>query len=282
VKRILVTGGGGLVGRHAAPALRARGFDVHAVGRLDADLHDAAAVDALLTRVRPTHLLHLAWVTTHGTYWTSPENDRWVESSLHLVGRFHELGGQRAVIAGTCAEYDWSDAVCVERKTRLVPTSRYGQAKDELRRRLEAEELPSFAWGRIFFTFGPGEQPQRLVPSVASSLLRGAPAACTHGRQVRDYLYAGEVASAFAALADSEVTGPVNIASGCGVELRALLGELGELTGRSDLLRFGALEALAGEAPAVVADTSRLRDEVGWRPETTLRAGLTKALEALA
>jgi nucleoside-diphosphate-sugar epimerase len=282
VKRILVTGGGGLVGRHAAPALRARGFDVHAVGRREADLHDAAAVDALLARVRPTHLLHLAWITTHGAYWTSPENDRWVESSLHLTRRFHELGGRRAVFAGTCAEYDWGDTVCVERKTRLAPTSRYGRAKGELRRRLEEHGVPSFAWGRIFFTFGPGEQPQRLVPSVASSLLRGAPAACTHGMQVRDYLYAGEVASAFAALADSEVTGPVNIASGRGVELRVLLGELAELAGRPDLLRFGALDAPAGEAPAVVADTARLRDEVGWRPATTLRAGLAQTLEALA
>ncbi|MFL5963066.1 MAG: NAD-dependent epimerase/dehydratase family protein [Gaiellaceae bacterium] len=282
MKRILVTGGGGLIGRHALPALRALGFDVRAVGRREADLHDAAAVEALLARIRPTHLLHLAWITTHGSYWTSPENDRWVESSLQLVRRFHESGGRRAVIAGTCAEYDWSGAVCSEETTRLAPTSRYGRAKDELRRRLEAEGVPAFAWGRIFFTFGPGEQSQRLVPSVASSLLRGTPAACTHGRQVRDYLYAGEVASAFAALAESDITGPVNVASGCGVELRILLGELAELAGRPDLLRFGALEATVGEAPAVVADTARLKDEVGWRPATTLRAGLARTLEALA
>jgi nucleoside-diphosphate-sugar epimerase len=282
VKRVLVTGGGGLIGRHTAPALRARGFDVHAVGRRDADLHDAAAVDALLARVRPTHLLHLAWVTAHGSYWASPENDRWVESSLRLVRRFHEGGGRRAVIAGTCAEYDWSDAVCTESATRLAPTSRYGQAKDELRRLLEDDDLPAFAWGRIFFTFGPGEQSQRLVTSVASALLRGAPAACTHGRQVRDYLYAGEVASAFAALSDSNVAGPVNVASGHGVELRVLLGELADLAGRSDLLRFGALEATAGEAAAVVAHTARLNDEVGWSPGTTLRAGLARTLEALA
>lgn len=282
MKRILVTGGSGLIGRHAAPALRARGFDVHAVGRREADLHDHAAVDALLARIRPTHLLHLAWITTHGAYWTSPENDRWVDSSLQLVRRFHDRGGRRAVIAGTCAEYDWNGAVCVEGSTPLAPTSRYGRAKDELRRRLEEDGFPALAWGRIFFTFGPGEQPRRLVPSVATSLLRGTPAACTHGRQVRDYLYAGEVASAFAALADSNVTGPVNVASGDGIELRVLLGELAELAGQPQLLRFGALEAPLDEAPSVVADTARLRDEVGWRPATTLRAGLARTLEALA
>jgi nucleoside-diphosphate-sugar epimerase len=282
VKRILVTGGRGLVGRHAVPALRALGYDVHAIGRHAADLHDAAAVHAVLRRIRPTHLLHLAWITTHDSYLTSPENDRWVDSSLHLVRQFHELGGRRAVLAGTCAEYEWSDGVCNERTTRLAPTSRYGRAKDELRRRLEDEDVPPFAWGRIFFTFGPGEQPQRLVSSVASSLLRGEPAACTHGKQVRDYLYAGELASAFGALADSNVSGPVNVASGRGVELRALLGELAELAGRPDLLRFGALDAPAGEAAAIVADTSRLNDEVGWGRTTTLREGLARALEGLA
>src|SRR5205823_13981481 len=61
--------------------------------------------------VRPSHLLHLAWETEHGHFWTSPENLRWVEAALHLWRRLDEVSGYRAVGAGTCAEYTWDDAI---------------------------------------------------------------------------------------------------------------------------------------------------------------------------
>ena len=55
----------------------------------------------------PTHLLHLAWYAEPGLFWRSPENLRWVEASLRLLRAFAEHGGQRAVMAGSCAEYAW-------------------------------------------------------------------------------------------------------------------------------------------------------------------------------
>ena len=117
MKRVLVTGATGFVGRHSPLALAARGFEVHATcltGTPDTsatwhrvDLLDHAQVDRLLNEVRPTHLLHFAWYAVHGKYWTSTENLRWVESSLALLRSFVDRGGRRAVIAGTCTEYDW-------------------------------------------------------------------------------------------------------------------------------------------------------------------------------
>src|SRR5439155_6654344 len=135
------------------------------------------AVRALLAAVRPTHLLHLAWIATPGVYWTSPENHRWVEASLHLLRCFAAGGGRRAVLTGTCAEYDWSAAgVCHETQTPLRPTTVYGVCKDELRRR--AEEVcraagVSLAWARLFFLYGPGEHPARLFPGVVQALRAG-------------------------------------------------------------------------------------------------------------
>lgn len=294
MKRVLVTGATGFVGRHTLPLLVERGFDVHAVARAvppNADsrvtwnavdlLGGTDALRALVERSRATHLLHLAWYTEHGKYWRSLENFRWTAASLELAREFAARGGERLVAAGTCAEYDWSGGVCSEVSTALAPSTPYGICKDALRRLLEslaAETTIGFAWGRVFFTFGPDEQPQRFVPSVICSLLRGVEAPTTHGQQVRDFLGVEDVASAFVALVDTNVDGAVNIASGEPLTLRQIVAEIEKTIGGPGRVAFGAIAA-ADEAPMVVADVSRLRREVGWTPRATLGERLAQVIE---
>jgi nucleoside-diphosphate-sugar epimerase len=218
-----------------------------------------------------------------GAFWSSPENVRWVEASLALLRAFADAGGQRAVVAGTCAEYDWSAGVCVEGETPLVPATLYGTCKHGLHTvaaGLAAEQGLSLAWGRIFFLYGPGEHPSRLVPAVILPLLRGEPAELTEGSQERDFLHVADVAGAFAALVDSEVEGAVNVASGERTSVRALAELAGEITGRPDLLRFGALPSRPGDPPLIVGDRRRLADEVGFTPRHTLRSGIEDAVAA--
>jgi nucleoside-diphosphate-sugar epimerase len=102
------------------------------------------------------------------------------------------------------------------------------------------EKRISLAWGRIFFAFGPHEHPARLASSVVRALLSGSEALCSDGEQVRDFLYAPQLAEAFVALLRSEVTGPVNMASGEARPVRDLIFALAEAVGRPDLVRLGA------------------------------------------
>jgi UDP-glucuronate decarboxylase len=132
------------------------------------------------------------------------------------LAAFKSDGGERAVMAGTSAEYDWTRAgVCDERSSPLAgdlggAVTPYAECKVAMYRELERFgrlEGLSTAWGRIFFQFGPAEDASRLVASVIINLLSGREAPCSHGRQVRSFLHVADVGSAFAALLDSEIQG---------------------------------------------------------------------------
>lgn len=276
MKRLLVTGSGGLIGRHMRPAA---GFEVV---RADVDLLEPGAAEGLVARTRPTHLLHLAWETEPGAFWSSPANVRWLECSLALLRSFAAAGGERAVLAGSCAEYDWAAAGrCSEVSTPLAPATLYGACKHALGIAGGAccrEAGVSFAWGRVFFLHGPGEDERRLLPSLARALLAGEPAPMSHGRQVRDFLHSSDVAAAFLALLESGVEGPVNIASGEPRSLAEFGEQVARCAERADLLRLGELPERSGEPGELVADVARLRDEVGWRPRLTFEQGIASSV----
>lgn len=303
MKRVLLTGAGGFVGRRCLAPLALAGYEVHAVGRRGgaregsaeveaprlhwhaADLLDARSVAALVAEVEPTHLLHLAWYTEHGKFWAAVENLSWVGASLKLFEAFAAVGGRRVVAAGTCVEYaPEGDAPCSEASTPLAPATLYGACKHATHVALEAfarQAGLSAAWGRLFFPYGPGEPPGRLVPSVARALVAGEPALCTHGRQVRDFIHVEDAASAFVALLDSGVEGAVNVASGRPVALREVVEKVAERAGRPDLVRLGARPAPEGEPPSLYADVRRLREEVGWSPRYDLNEGIAETVEWL-
>ncbi len=293
MRKVLLTGATGFIGRHCLPMLLARGYEVHAVTSREpgeaaqhvhwhkVDLVGPGKASELLARVSPDYLLHFAWYAVPRKYWESLENLRWVQTSLELLGAFAAQAGKRVVMAGSCAEYDWRDGECSEDNTPLLPATLYGTCKHSLQMMLQSVSHQtglSSAWGRIFYLYGPHEYPTRLVSSVIRALLRGEPAPCSDGCQVRDFLYVEDVASAFVALLESEVQGPVNIASGIPVPVKSVVARIGEKIGRPDLIRLGAL-APKHAPPRLVATTQRLRDEVGWRAQYDLDTGLDRTID---
>ncbi len=290
-----MTGASGFIGLPVLERLASAGDEVHALSRHAdpfelpgvrwhrVDLADRDAVDGLIDELTPERLVHLAWCTEHGRFWRAPENVLWVQWSLQLVDAFVRRGGRRIVVLGTCAEYDWSsvDGPLGESAARLAPATLYGAAKDALRRvaRVYAEqEGVEFAWGRLFFLYGPRESRGRLVPSLIRALLAGRPVATGSGEQVRDFMHVADVASAVVALLDSPVVGAVNIASGAGVTIGEVVDRIVQLIGRPELVRRGALPDRPGEPRLLLADVARLRDEVGFRPHWALADGLAASV----
>ncbi len=246
----------------------------------ECDLLGAGEGSALIRRLRPDCLLHLAWYAVPGEFWKARENLDWLRASLEMLYAFTDSGGRRMVAAGTCAEYDCSTGQCLQETTSLLPATLYGTSKHALDRVLHSWSRNtnlSSAWGRIFYLYGPHEHPSRLVAYVVQSLLRGEPALCSAGTQVRDFLHVEDAAAAFLALLESKVEGAVNIASGIPVTVRTVLEQIAEQIGRPELLRSGARDA-SREAPRIWAGVQRLKEEVGWSPHYDLASGIAQTI----
>src|SRR5712671_2660263 len=185
MKKVLVTGASGFIGRHCLPLLVSGGYEVHALSRRlhtntalqnvswhEADLLRPGGAADLIGQVRPDSILHLAWYAVPGKFWEARENVDWVRASLELLCAFADSGGKRIVAAGSCAEYDSAAGECLENLTPLLPRTLYGTSKFAFERLLlssgEQTGLSS-ASGRIFFLYGPNEHPSRLVAYAIQS-----------------------------------------------------------------------------------------------------------------
>ncbi|HEY9731625.1 MAG TPA: NAD-dependent epimerase/dehydratase [Drouetiella sp.] len=289
--KILVTGASGFIGREVTRRLCRRGYEVHAVARSpgiieDAiwhpvDLFDMSAVNGLLEEVRPSHLIHFAWVTEPGRFWNSPENHRWERATQDLFDSFANRGGKRFIGAGSCAEYEWTGKPCLETAAGGIPATLYGQAKLATFSWVEARALQcgvSSAWGRIFWLYGPHEHRQRLIPHVITGVLQRRPVDCSSGEQLRDFLHVDDVAEAFVRLLESDVKGAVNIASGNAVPVKEIISRIAQCLGGQQLIRFGAIPSNSSEPLVVCGDVSRLKEEVGFIPEISLATGLESTI----
>lgn len=268
---VLLTGATGFVGRQILSALLDRGATVRLV------LRHTSNTDALPTEVVSAAILtddlfaesacswakhcagldtvvHSAWFVEPGTYLQSPKNLDCLTGTLNLAKGATQAGVKRFIGVGTCIEYELSGGYLTT-NTPLNPTTPYSAAKAAAYLALK-EWLPpqgcEFAWCRLFYLHGPGEDPRRFVPYLRAKLQAGEPAELTTGNQVRDFLDVRIAGEMIADVALSSRQGAINICSGMPVTIRQLAEQIAGQYNRLDLLRFGARPENLVDPPVVV------------------------------
>lgn len=303
-KRVLIAGGAGYIGSHAAKALARAGrepvvFDdlssghAHAVkwGPLvQGDIRDGEALRAAIRQHRPDAVMHFAARIEVGEGERDPVDfyGNNVAGTLNLVRVMLEEGVENLVFSSTCAIYGDPETLPLTEDLPKRPVSVYGRTKLIVEQMLEdisrAKGL-NFAALRYFNAAGAdmdgeiGEEhdPEtHLIPNAIKAAVGRGPAMKLFGRDyptrdgtcVRDYIHVDDLARAHILAADrlSGAKGnlQLNLGSGDGYTVLDVLDAVGRATGRP--VPYDVSPRRPGDAVALTADPARVRAVLGWAP----------------
>ena len=204
-------------------------------------------------------LIHLAWYAEPGKYLTSSLNIDCLTGTLNLAKAFSLVGGQRFIGVGTCFEYD-IDQCLLSVATPLKPKTIYAASKTsafQLLTQILSMSKVEFAWCRLFYLYGDGEDSRRFVPYLKQQLINGQIAELTSGNQVRDFLDVKDAGKMIAEEALGSLQGATNICSGIPITVRQLAEKIADNFNRRDLLKFGARPDNLIDPPCVVGVKGR-------------------------
>jgi nucleoside-diphosphate-sugar epimerase len=307
VSRYLVTGCAGFIGSHLTKALLRRGDEVVGVDaftdyyprpakesnlegvREDANLSlveldlSTAALEPLLGGL--DGVFHLAAQPgVRGSFGDTFAD--YVRDNIIVTQRLFEsvaAKGLRVVMASTSSVYGNAETYPTREDATPRPVSPYGVTKlacEALARTygecfgLEAVLL------RYFTVYGPRQRPDMAFARVIEALLGGKPFTIYgSGEQSRDFTFVGDAVSATIAAMEAGSSGTTyNVGGGSETTLNDAIGLCEELAGTGlDVINEGTAR---GDVHRTGADTTLIRTELGWRPETPLPRGLARQLEA--
>ena len=289
-KKVLISGGTGFIGRTVVAELIKRGYEVHSLVfppfapeqkglvQYEMNLMDSNAVDKFLSEHHFENLIHLAWYVGKGCH-IADQNIDWTISTLNLLTSFQKYGGKTFVGAGTISEYEYKFGYLLEDETPTSPETLYGESKNSVYKIAKTfckQHDMNFKWPRIFNLYGPNEKPQRLMPSVINSCLKGEDVKVSDCLKFQDYLHVEDTARGIVEVFESDIQGAVNICSGKPVQLRYSVNKIAEVTNFKGNILWGAIPAAFGDE-VVVGNNDKLKS-IGWRPKYTLDEGLQQTI----
>ena len=290
--RYVVTGAAGFIGSHLAEALQSAGHEVLGIDCFT-DYYDPAVKERNASRL-DVRRLDLARDELDFTDWDGVFHlagqpgvrsfgdvfPLYVERNVLASQRVFEaaaLAGARVVFASSSSVYGEAEQYPTPEETPPRPLSPYGITK------LACEHLArasgrSFGLDavvlRYFNAYGPRQRPDMAFPRVVDALIEGRPFTLYgDGEQSRSFTYVGDVVAASMLAMEEAGSGTTyNVGGGQEATMNETIAMLETIAGRQLDVRRG--EAIAGDQRRTKADTTRIRNDLGWQPTTSLDEGL--------
>lgn len=300
MSRILVTGASGFVGAAVADLAARQGHQVTIMVRNPAspravalsgrcavavaDLSQDETVRAALAQARPDIVIHSAWEGVGGPARAGNIQLDNIRTTVALLDAAIATGARRFIGIGSQAEYGRHNRR-IDESAATEPFLLYGAAKlsaYHLTRQRAGEAGMGFAWLRLFSPYGPGDNPNWLIPSVAAQILAGRAPRTSAGTQKWDYLHITDCATGILAAAVTEnAQGVFNLSSGRAVSVRAIVEQIRDLACPSLELRFGDIPFGPNQIMHLEGDCGRLCAATGWTPRIAIEDGLVTVVDAM-
>jgi dTDP-glucose 4,6-dehydratase len=307
-RQVLVTGAGGFIGSHLAEALVKAGARTRAMvhyhargdaGHLDrlepavrqqievvaGDVIDAVLMHELVSGCDVVfHLAALIAIPYSykavGSYLAAN-----VQGTYSVLEACRAQGVGRLVHTSTSEVYGTAQYVPIDERHPLNAQSPYAATKiaaDQLAGSYHAAYGLPVVTLRPFNNFGPRQSARAVIPSIISQALASGRVELGSLDPVRDFLYVGDTARGYLAAGEAEgVCGRVyNLGTGFGVSIGQVVELVGQIMGRPLEVQGSAARRRpeASEVQRLICSAQRAADELGWRPEVSLKTGLERTV----
>ena len=306
MSNILVTGGAGYIGSHTVHQLVKRGYDVTVLDDLSTGFRDAVPeprlhicslfdteqVAQLLVRQKIDAVVHFAAFIAVGESTKEPEKyfTNNVAGSLSLFSAMAEAGVKKLVFSSTAAVYGNPISTPIPETAAIAPVNPYGETKATVERALGwLDQCRGLRSVRLRYFNACGANPEaglserhvpetHLIPLLLKAVVTGQPMTIfgtdyptPDGTCIRDYIHVDDLANAHIAAIEHLLGGGAsevfNVGTGRGFSVREVLAAVENVTGKPVPHVFG--DRREGDPAELVADSSKLRHQLGWRPEYT-------------
>jgi nucleoside-diphosphate-sugar epimerase len=293
MKRIMITGANGLLGRAIIEKICQLPYEIYAVisGKKAVSFPEnvhIVKIDLLddtkyrdLFEIRPDIMLHYAWAVQDVNFEKSADNIQWLGISLNLLRNFVLCGGKRILFAGSISEYGISNGKYQENSLSCPNLSLYGETKLSFSRIMKnycVSNQVEYVDMRYCSVYGEGDN--RLyaaIPKSITSFLQDETYFCKSPYNIWDYIYVHDAVEASIRLIDNSLLcGTINICSGIPYRMADIFSIISKELGKEHLLSFDWNNGLNRMS---VGDVSRMECELGYKCETPFNVGIKRAID---
>ena len=298
--KILVTGGAGFIGSNVVDRLLLEGHEVVVVDNLSTGKRknlnrkakfakldiQSSRLERVFRNERPSLVMHLAAQMDVRRSVEDPIFDAQVNilGTLNLLAQAFKHGSRKIVFSSSGgAIYGEQDVFPAPEGHPTNPLSPYGISKLTGEHYLSYYQRVSgiqFVGVLYANVYGPRQDPEGEAGVVAifiQKMLNGEqPVINGNGRQTRDFVFVDDVVEANLMVMGQEVQGVYNVGTGVETTVNELFGTLKELMNSECQDMHGP--AKKGEQNRSVIDSTKLRQELGWEPKTSLKEGLRRTV----
>jgi UDP-glucose 4-epimerase len=303
-KRILVTGGAGYIGSHTTLQLLDAGYDVVVVDNLsrghreavdparlrEVDVLDTESLVKVMQQKPCDAVIHFAAYIAVGESMQVPavyfRNNTAGSLSLLTAMLRAEIG--KIVFSSTAAVYGMPEHMPIPESEPRAPVNAYGETKVMVERLLEwFDQIHGMRSVCLRYFNASGADPKgragedhepetHLIPLLFRAIQTGKPItlfgddyATPDGTCIRDYIHVTDLAQAHIAAVEALCAGgeskKYNVGTGHGFSVKEVLNAVEQVTGRKVPFVMGPRRE--GDPPVLVADSTRLQQELGWKPQ---------------